>query len=79
MQQGIAQRDVAKHASSTKTSEKVGELEDEPFRKVEEGLKVQSEGPQTLMLGNNKAAKAGNGRRGSSGRAAAAGGGGGAA
>ena len=48
------------HTSSTKTREKVGELEDEPFRKVEEALKV-SEGPQTLMLGNNKVAKARNG------------------
>ena len=43
---------ATKHTSSTKTSEKVAELEDEPFRKVEEALRVSNEGPQTLMLGN---------------------------
>ncbi|CAE7765195.1 unnamed protein product [Symbiodinium sp. CCMP2592] len=48
---------TTKHASTTKTTEKVGELEDEPFRKVEEALKIESS-VRPLMLGN-KAGKAG--------------------
>ena len=54
---------ATKHTSSTKTSEKVAELEDEPFRKVEEALRVSNEGPQTLMLGN-KAGRPGSSKDG---------------
>ncbi|CAE7730017.1 unnamed protein product [Symbiodinium sp. CCMP2592] len=49
---------TTKHSSITKTSEKVGELEDEPFRKVEEALKIENS-VRPLMLGNSKAGKAG--------------------
>ena len=47
---------LQKNSSQTKAKEYVGQLENEPFRQVEEALKVAG-GPQTLMLGN-KAEKA---------------------
>ena len=46
-----------KHSSETRTKETVGELEEEPFRKVEDALKV-SEVPKTMMLGSKSLNKA---------------------
>lgn len=44
-----------KKSSQTKTKETVGQLEDEPFRQVEEALKVQEQ-PKQLMLGSSRKA-----------------------